>query len=59
MNFLLSQARWILCLLLASAALALTGCASPEGENMSERPWNTPQGWENGLPAGMDYQRPN
>ena len=20
---------------------------------MSERPWNTPQGWENGLPSGM------
>ena len=36
-------------------ALALGGCASTESENMSERPWNTPQSWENGLPSGM-YQ---
>ena len=32
---------------------ALAGCASTESENASERPWNTPQGWENGLPSGM------
>jgi hypothetical protein len=59
MKFLFSHSRWIVCLFIASAAFVFAGCASPEGENLSERPWNTPQGWENGLPAGMDYQRPH
>ncbi len=60
MKFLFSNSRWVLCLLLAAAALAFTGCGTTESDNMSERPWNTPQGWENGLPGGMvDQQRPN
>jgi hypothetical protein len=29
------------------------GCATTETENVSERPWNTPKGWEHGLPGGM------
>jgi len=29
------------------------GCASAEKDNLSERPWNSPKGWEHGLPAGM------
>lgn len=46
-----------LLLLLALVALVagLCGCASTEPENASVRPWNTPQGWENGLGA-MDTQ---
>jgi uncharacterized lipoprotein YmbA len=40
-------------LLLVVAALGLNGCASPESDNYSERPWNAPQGWETGLPSGM------
>jgi hypothetical protein len=46
-------------LLLWFALLALIsglcGCASVESDNASVRPWNTPQGWENGL-GGMDMQ---
>ena len=40
-------------LLLAAAALGLAGCATTESDNLSERPWNTPKTWENGLPSGM------
>lgn len=30
------------------------GCASTtDSDNLSERPWNAPKSWENGLPAGM------
>ena len=53
MKGILSNFRWVFFLLLAAAALALTGCASTESENRSERPWSTPQNWENGLPSGM------
>ena len=34
----------------------VAGCASVESDNASVRPWNTPQGWENGM-GGMDTQR--
>ncbi len=48
-------ANWLLLLLLAMAALFISGCASADPDNASVRPWNTPQGWENGL-GGMDTQ---
>lgn len=35
------------------ATLWLSGCASTETDNLSERPWNAPKSWENGLPSGM------
>jgi hypothetical protein len=44
---------YCLLLLLALAALGCGGCASPESDNRSERPWNTPQGWETGLPSTL------
>ena len=53
---MVSNSRWALLLLLVLAALAGTGCATTESENASERPWNTPQTWENGLPSGMFNQ---
>jgi hypothetical protein len=31
------------------------GCSSTESDNASVRPWNAPEGWENGIPSGM-YQ---
>jgi hypothetical protein len=45
-------------LFLALAALALTvsGCATDDPENMSVRPWNAPQSWENGMGGMQDYQ---
>ena len=33
--------------------LGATGCATTEPENASVRPWNAPEGWENGIPSGM------
>ncbi|MEI6783078.1 MAG: hypothetical protein WCQ21_19400 [Verrucomicrobiota bacterium] len=44
-------------LLLVLAGFAAGGCASTESENMSERPWSSPQTWETGLPSGMMDQR--
>jgi len=37
----------ILLLVLAGAVLGCAGCAT-EPENESTRPWNTPEGWQNG-----------
>ncbi len=48
MKDILSNLRWVFPLLLMLAAVALSGCASTESENMSERPWNAPQSWETG-----------
>jgi len=48
-------------LLLLLALLALvgifSGCATNEPDNASVRPWNSPEGWQNGALGGMDYQR--
>ena len=44
-----------LCFLLAVLALIVNGCATSDqdSQNASVRPWNAPQGWENGLPSSM------
>jgi hypothetical protein len=39
--------------LLLLAGVLLSGCATAEPDNLSARPWNSPKGWENGLPSGM------
>jgi hypothetical protein len=39
--------------LLLLAVVLLSGCATAEPDNLSARPWNSPKGWENGLPSGM------
>ena len=57
MKFILANAHRTFLLVLFLAALALTGCASTEPENASVRPWNSPKGWENGLPSGMTEGR--
>ncbi len=49
---------FVLCFLLALLALGLSGCASTDdSQNASVRPWNAPQGWENGLPSTMTEGR--
>jgi hypothetical protein len=53
---IISNTRWAFLLLLVVGEFALGGCASTESENLSERPWNTPQGWENGMPSSMYNQ---
>jgi hypothetical protein len=47
---------WLL-LALALATIAMAGCATAESENVSERPWNSPKSWENGLPSSMTEGR--
>jgi hypothetical protein len=56
MRWFISNSRWAVLLLLVLAAAAFAGCATTESDNMSERPWNSPQGWENGLPSSMYNQ---
>ncbi len=57
MSRLFSSPRlWIL-FLLALAALGGSGCSSTDTEGLSERPWNTPKGWETGLPSTMNEGR--
>lgn len=34
------------------------GCATDDNvENVSERPWNDTQGWQGGLPSGLNEGR--
>jgi hypothetical protein len=50
--------RWALLLLLALAAAGLSACESTaDSDNASARPWNTPKGWENGIPSSMTEGR--
>ena len=56
MRFLISNPRQALLLFLVLSSFALAGCASTESENMSERPWDSPQNWETGMPGGMYNQ---
>ena len=51
----LRAANWFLLLLVTTVLLVVSGCATEDPDNASVRPWNTPQGWENGL-GGMDTQ---
>jgi hypothetical protein len=44
-------------LLALSFGWFLTGCGGPESANKSDRPWNTPKSWENGLPSGINEGR--
>jgi hypothetical protein len=58
MRQLFSKSRLALLLLLVLAALGLSACATTDdSENASVRPWNSPKGWENGLPSNMTEGR--
>ena len=50
---LIKKPECILLLLVVLGSLFLTGCATTETDNLSVRPWNSPNSWESGLPAGM------
>jgi hypothetical protein len=44
-----------LLVLLVALTLTAIGCSSTESENLSSRPWNSPQDWETGsLPSSMN-----
>ncbi len=49
--------RYVAMLLLWLGVLLLTGCATTDGENISERPWNSPKTWESGLPSNINEGR--
>jgi len=49
--------RWLLLGLVVVSSLCFTGCASTESDNLSERPWNSPKGWETGLPSTINEGR--
>jgi hypothetical protein len=50
-------ALWLWLLALGAVIWGVTGCATGDPGNDSVRPWNTPQGWEGGVPM-MDGQHP-
>jgi hypothetical protein len=49
-------AHLLLLLVLAALAAVVSGCASTESDNMSVRPWNSPEGWEGGMLGEMNTQ---
>jgi hypothetical protein len=57
MKKLFSCPRVVFVVLLALAAWGVVGCATTDSPNVSERPWDAPQGWENGMPSSMTDRR--
>ncbi|HTI97649.1 MAG TPA: hypothetical protein VL527_02010 [Dongiaceae bacterium] len=53
--FRLIHPRWLLALVLSSLVFAVAGCSTTDQDvdNQSARPWNSPKGWENGLPTDI------
>jgi hypothetical protein len=49
----LRPASLLFLLLLVLAGLGLSGCATNDPDNLSQRPWNSPKSWETGLPTGI------
>ena len=45
--------RFALLLGVLSVAFAIGCSTTDEPDNVSERPWNAPKGWEHGLPTGL------
>jgi hypothetical protein len=48
--------NWLWLLALGAILAGVSGCATDDPENASVRPWNTPQGWENGVGGMMNTQ---
>jgi len=48
--------HWLGAFLFLAGLFALSGCSSTEPDNLSARPWNTPKGYESGLPVQMMQQ---
>jgi hypothetical protein len=53
MNRIVSS--FLLALMFALLVCGAVGCATQEPDNASVRPWDSPEGWENGIPSSM-YQ---
>ena len=50
-------AHLFLALIFAALAVAISGCASTESDNASVRPWNSPEGWQDGSLGDMIDQQ--
>ena len=50
---------WLLLLALGGVLVGVSGCATDESPNASVRPWDAPQGWENGMGGMMNTQQHN
>jgi len=48
---------FLLSLTLMMLVFGGSGCKTTESENLSSRPWNSPRGWENGLPSSINEGR--
>ncbi len=59
MIFRLFIRNWRVSFALVLLALGMAGCATTDADmnNHAERPWNSPKGWENGIPAGLTEGR--
>jgi hypothetical protein len=49
--------HWLWLLVLGAMLCGISGCTTNEPENASVRPWNTPQGWESGMPMMNQQQQ--
>jgi hypothetical protein len=49
--------HFFLMLVLAAFAAVISGCASTEPDNASVRPWNSPEGYQNGALGDMMDQQ--
>ena len=47
------SSRLLLFLACVCVGAWLMGCATPEDQNVSARPWNSPKGWESGFPSAL------
>jgi hypothetical protein len=42
--------QWLLLLAFGLLLTVVSGCTTEDVSNDSQRPWDAPQGWENGMP---------
>ena len=49
----LQYSKIVSLLLLSAIAIVVSGCANPDSDRLSDRPWNAPKNWEHGVPLGI------
>lgn len=53
MNELMKRIRTLRLLAVLALLGFISGCATADEDSVSSRPWNAPNGWENGLPPSF------
>jgi hypothetical protein len=48
--------QFLLLAFFAALVTVISGCASTESDNASVRPWNSPEGWQNGMLGDINQQ---